>query len=103
MSRAFVKEDPHPEPEPRYELPDPDSARFAEAAASALIDGANQGNSRSAERATGYKWGEPTLVPHVRDILGRAKSDGDDRVIQLAERFLRKAEEGRGRRPHRRP
>ncbi|SVB77742.1 uncharacterized protein METZ01_LOCUS230596, partial [marine metagenome] len=39
MSRAFVKEDWDPEPEPHYELPDPDSARFGKAAASALIEG----------------------------------------------------------------
>lgn len=95
MSRAFVKEDANPEPEPHYELPDPDSARFDEAAASALIEGANQGNSRSAQRATGYRWGEPLLVPHVREILNRAKSEGDDRIVQLAERFLKKAEGGR--------
>jgi hypothetical protein len=95
MSRAFVKEDANPEPEPRYELPDPDSARYNEAAASALIEGANQGNSRSAQRATGYKWGEPLLVPHVQEILDCAMSQGDDRVVQLAERFLRRAEGGR--------
>ena len=95
MSRAFVKEDANPEPEPHYELPDPDSARFDEAAASALIEGANQGNSRSAQRATGYKWGEPLLVPHVQEILDRARSQGDDRIVQLAERFLKKAEGGR--------
>jgi len=99
MSRAFVREDPNPEPEPRYELPDPDSARFDKAAASALIEGANQGNSRSAERATGYRWGDAMLAPHVHDILDRARSDGDDRIVQLAERFLRKAEEGGSRRP----
>jgi hypothetical protein len=95
MSRAFVKEDWDPEPEPHYELPDPDSAHFGEAAASALIVAANQGNSRSAERATGYKWGEPILVPHVQEILERAKSEGDDRIVQLAERFLRRADGGR--------
>ena len=98
MSQAFVKEDPNPEPEPRYELPDPDSVRFDEAAASALIEGANQGNSRSAERATGYRWGDPLLAPHVQEILDRARGEGDDRTVQLAERFLRKAAGGGSRR-----
>ena len=99
MSRAFVKEDRDPEPEPHYELPDPDSARFGKAAASALIEGANRGDSKSAERATGYMWGEPILTPHVREILDRARSEGDDRIVQLAERFLRKAELGSRQRP----
>ncbi len=91
MSRAFVKEDQDPDPEPRYGLPDPDSPRHSEAAARALIEGANQGNSQSAERATGYRWGEPELVPHVRRILQEARREGDQRRMQLAERFLRKA------------
>ena len=42
MSRAFVKEDANPDPEPRYGLPDPDSAYFNEAAARALIEGATK-------------------------------------------------------------
>ena len=92
MSRAFVKEDPNPDPEPRYEVPDPDSPHFNEAAARALIEGANQGNTKSAERATGYRWGEPELIPHVRTILDEAREQGDDRRVQLAERYLRKAE-----------
>ncbi len=91
MSRAFVKEDPNPEPEPRYGLPDPDSPHHAEAAARALIEGANLGNSQSAERATGYRWGNPELAPHVRTILEAARRQGDERRVQLAERFLRKA------------
>ena len=89
MSRAFVNEDANPDPEPEYELPDPDSPHFDQAAAAALIEGANQGNSRSAERATGYRWGEPRLNPHVRAILDRAREQHDDRTAQLAERFLR--------------
>lgn len=91
MSRAFVKEDANPDPEPEYELPDPDSGDFDGAAATALIEGANQGNSRSAELATGYRWGEPRLIPHVQSILDRAREQNDDRTAQLAERFLREA------------
>jgi hypothetical protein len=91
MSRAFVNEDAAQEPEPRYVLPKRDDPSYDEAAAWALIEGANAGNSRSAELATGYKWGEPALVPHVEAILQRARDEGDERTEQLAERFLRKS------------
>ena len=90
MSRAFVKEDDHQD-EPEYRLPDPDSPYYAEAAAWALIQGADEGDSRSAEIATGYRWGDPDLVDEVRGILEKAESDGEDRVAQLARRFLRAA------------
>jgi hypothetical protein len=39
--------------------------------------------------ATGYYWGEPALRPHVERILERARQEKDDRLEQLAERFLR--------------
>ena len=91
MSRAFVNEDAFEEEEPRYTLPEPDSPYFDEAAARALIEGANLGNSRSAELATGCKWGEPRLIPLVRGILDEALAQGDDRRAKLARRFLRKA------------
>ncbi len=90
MSRAFVKEDDH-EREPEYRLPDPDSPYYAEAAAWALIQGADEGDSRSAELATGYRWGDPALKGQVEDILRRAETEGEDRVAQLARRFLRAA------------
>ncbi|MBT8488385.1 MAG: hypothetical protein HKO77_03475 [Gemmatimonadetes bacterium] len=90
MSRAFVKEDDH-EREPQYRLPDPDSPYYDEAAAWALIQGADEGNSRSAELATGYRWGDPALKEHMRAILERAQAEGEDRVAQLARRFLRAA------------
>ncbi len=90
MSRAFVKEDAD-EPEPRYVLPKRDHPSYDEAAAWALIEGANAGNSRSAEMATGYKWGEPKLVPHIEAILGRAREEQDERTEELAGRFLQKA------------
>lgn len=90
MSRAFVKEDDH-EPEPDYRLPDPESPYYPEAAAWALIQGADSGDSRSAERATGYRWGEPALIPAVTKILDQAEGEGADRVAQLARRFLRAA------------
>ena len=91
MSRAFVKEDANPEPEPEYGLPDPDSPYFNEAAARALLEGANQGNTKSAELATGYRWGEPLLIPCVRAIRVDALDQGDERRVQLANRYLRNA------------
>jgi len=90
VSRAFVKEDDH-EPDPSYDLPDRTSEYYQEAAAWALIQGADAGDSRSAERATGYRWGDPALVGEVEKILRRAEADGEDRVAQLSRRFLRAA------------
>ena len=49
MSRAFVKEDDH-EPEPEYRLPDPDSDYYPEAAAWALIQGADAGDPSYSSR-----------------------------------------------------
>lgn len=91
MSRAFVNEDAAYEPKPEYDLPDPESPEYDEAAAWALIEGANAGESRSAELATGYRWGEPALVAIVERILQEAEADGEDRTAQLARRYLRAA------------
>ena len=87
MSRAFVKEDAGG-PEPRYVLPRRDDPGYDAAAASALLEGANVGDSYGAERATGYRWGEPKLRPHVERILREARAEENDRLAQLAERFL---------------
>ena len=89
MSRAFVNEDAGGDPEPTFSLPEVDSPYYDEAAAWALIQGADQGDSVSAEVATGYKWGEPTLASHMERILEEAEASGQDRVAQLARRFLR--------------
>ena len=88
MSRAFVKEDAG-EPERRFVLPKRDDPGYEEAAAWALLEAANDGDSRSAEIATGYQWGEPKLKPFVEKILKQARDQKDDRLVQLAERFLR--------------
>ena len=93
MSRAFVNEDAGGDPGPTFSLPDPDSPYYDEAAAWALIEGADQGDSVSAELATGYRWGEAHLAPHVQRILKEAESRGQDRVAQLARRFLKVAED----------
>jgi hypothetical protein len=94
MSRAFVNEDAGAGPEPEYRLPDPDSPYYREAAAWALIQGADEGDSRGAEHATGYRWGDPLLADEVRAILAGAEEKGEDRVAQLARRFLREAAAG---------
>ena len=88
MSRAFVKEDAGG-PDRRYNLPPRTDPGYDAAAAEALIDGANAGDSYSAELATGYRWGEPRLRPHVERILADARTSGNERLAQLAERFLR--------------
>lgn len=93
MSRAFVNEDAGSEPEPRYVLPDRDSEHFDRAAALALIEGANAGNRRSAEDATGYRWGEPRLAADVEAILEEAEGRDEHRTVQLARRFLARAAE----------
>lgn len=93
MSRAFVNEDAAGDLDPSFNLPDPDSPYYEEASAWALLQGADQGDSVSAEMATGYRWGEPRLVPHIRKILERAETEGQDRVAQLARRFLKAAGE----------
>lgn len=94
MSRAFVNEDAGQAPEPEYDLPDPDSDYYEEAVAWALIQGADAGDSVGAERATGYRWGEERLVPHMQRILAEAEAEDRMRVAQLARRYLRAAGAG---------
>lgn len=91
MSRAFVNEDANQwgDPSRRFVLPDRDDPGFDEAAAEALLEAARDGQTGSAEMATGYYWGEARLKPHVERILARARAQGDERLTQLAERFLK--------------
>ncbi|MFL5464581.1 MAG: hypothetical protein ACJ8AB_02635 [Gemmatimonadaceae bacterium] len=91
MSRAFVKEDAGAwgDPGKRYSLPDRSDPDFDEAAAEALLEAARAGDTGSAESATGYYWGEKKLRPFVEKIRVRAEAEGDERLTQLAERFLR--------------
>jgi hypothetical protein len=74
----------------RYPLPPRDDPGYDEAAARALLRGADQGDSIGAEAATGYVFGERSLRPHVERILEEARDTGDERLDQLAERFLRR-------------
>ncbi len=90
MSRAVVKEGEHwGNPLRRFNLPPRDDPGFDAAAAEALLEAAREGDTASAEAATGYYWGEPRLAPHVRALLERARTQGDEPMVQLAERFLR--------------
>lgn len=90
MSRAFVNEDAGGgAPRKRYVLPPRDDPGYDAAAAEVLLEAAREGDTASAEQATGYYWGEPKLRDHVRRILMRAERSGDDRLEQLARRFMR--------------
>jgi hypothetical protein len=92
MSRAFVKEDSGDAVPGRYGLPPRDDPAFDAAAARALLEGARDADTGSAEAATGYRWGEERLHPHVRRILAEAESLPEDeqdlRFIRVARRFL---------------
>ena len=90
MSRAFVNEDAGSGGLNRqYALPPRDDPSYDAVAANVLLEAARDGETSSAEQATGYYWGEPKLREHVRRILRRAEQAGDDRLEQLARRFLR--------------
>ena len=92
MSRAFVNEDAGAgsgSPKRDWGLPERSDPGFDAAAAAALLEAARGGETESAEAATGYYWGEARLRPHVERILSRAEAEGDERLAQLARRFLR--------------
>ncbi len=91
MSRAFVNEDAYYEPEPKFTLPPRGSPHYSRAAAHAMLDGANAGYTSSAEKATGYEWGDPILVPHMEALMAEADSLGDARTVTLCRRYLRAA------------
>jgi hypothetical protein len=90
MSRAFVNEDAGGAgPRRDYHLPPRDDPEYDAAAAGVLLEAARAGETASAEEATGYRWGEPKLAPHVRLLMRDAAASGDERLEQLARRFLR--------------
>ena len=84
MSRAFVKEDAG-DPERRFVLPKRDDPGYDEAAAWALLEAADDGDSRSAELATGYSWGEPKAL---RGEPGRVHATGTHFGDDLAGKCL---------------
>ncbi|HEX6559720.1 MAG TPA: hypothetical protein VF021_09670 [Longimicrobiales bacterium] len=94
MSRAFVKEDGNePKPHRSFGLPPRRDRSYPAACALALLEAARDGYTEDAEEATGYKWGETHLRPHVQKLLekelARPEDDQDRRFIQMARRFLR--------------
>lgn len=90
MSMAFLRDDAEGEmPRRNYGLPDRDDPEFDRVAARALLEAARVGETQLAERATGYYWGEPKLKPFVEELLAEAEKNKDDRLEQLASRFLR--------------
>lgn len=89
MSRAFLRDDAEGEmPRRNYHLPERDDPDYDRVAARALIEAARVGETQLAERATGYYWGEPALRTHVEELLLEAERLQDDRMEQLARRFL---------------
>lgn len=95
MSRAFVNEDAASGPPRRFALPPVDDPGYAAAAAFAMLEAARDGDTRSAEDATGYRWGSPELQVHVERLLEKElelpMSRQDGRLMTVARRFLRAA------------
>jgi len=89
MSRAFVNEDAGGGPRRDFHLPERDDPTYDAVSASVLLEAARDGDTAAAEDATGYRWGDPRLAPHVKRILREAEKSGDERLEQLARRFLR--------------
>lgn len=91
MSRAFVDDDRDESNLPRreFDLPAREDPGFDAAAAKALLEAARDGVTGDAERATGYYWGDAALKSHVEAIRAEAARSGDERLEQLASRFLK--------------
>jgi hypothetical protein len=93
MSRAFVKDDDSdPTPKVHFGLPPREHPSFDAAAALALLEAARDGVTQQAEEATGYRWGDPQLHPHVRRLLEKELAQPEEsqnrRFVQVARRFL---------------
>lgn len=89
MSRAFVNEDAGGGPRRDFHLPPRDDPGYDAAAAVVLLECAREGDTASGEEATGYRWGDAALAAHVNRIRAEADKAGDERLAQLARRFLR--------------
>jgi hypothetical protein len=91
MSRAFVDDDRDESGKPRrdFGLPPRDDPGYEAAAAKVLLEAAREGVTGEAEQATGFYWGDEALRAHVEALRKRAAKDGDERLQQLAERFLK--------------
>ncbi len=89
MSRAFLRDDAEGEmPRRNYDLPERDDPAYEAAAARALLEAARVNETQLAERATGFYWGEPLLRPYVEQMLAEAQRVNDERLEQVARRFL---------------
>jgi hypothetical protein len=89
MSRAFLRDDAEGEmPRRNYGLPDREDPDYDRIAARALLEAARVNETQLAERATGYYWGEPRRRPFGVRLLAEAEITGDDRLEQVARRFL---------------
>jgi hypothetical protein len=90
MSRAFLRDDAEGEmPRRHYDLPPRDDPGYDRAAARALLEAARVNETQLAERATGYHWGEPVLREYVAEVLAEAEAAKDERLEQVARRYLR--------------
>jgi hypothetical protein len=76
-------------PRRNYGLPERDDPDYDRVAARALLEAARVSETQLAERATGYYWGEPKLRSYVEVVLAEAVAANDDRLEQVARRFLR--------------
>ena len=89
MSQAFLRDDAEGEiPRRNYGLPERDDPEYDRAAARALLEAARISETQLAERATGYYWGEPQLRPYMEELRAEAEAARDERLEQLARRFL---------------
>jgi hypothetical protein len=90
MSRAFLRDDAEGEmPRRNYALPSRDDPEFERAATRALLEAACVNETQLAERATGCYWGEPRLRQYAEEVLAEAEQAGNERLQQVARRFLR--------------
>ncbi len=76
-------------PRRNYALPERDDPGYDRAAARALLEAACVNETQLAERATGYYWGEPLLRRYVEEVLKEAEKAKNDRLEQVARRYLR--------------
>jgi hypothetical protein len=90
MSQAFLRDDAEGEmPRRNYGLPERSDPEYDRVAARALLEAARINETQLAERATGYYWGEPRLRPYVEELRAEAEAAQDERLEQVARRFLR--------------
>lgn len=88
MSRAFVNDDDQGPPPRAWPLPSPDDPGYDAAATTALLEAARIGETSNAEEATGIAWGDPRLRLHVERLRDDAIAASDERLEQVAERYL---------------